>query len=48
MEKVGKRAFANKQALKAFLAGLREPLGSTIRAMKSSTLASAMQYVIEE
>lgn len=43
-----KKTFYNTHALKIFLAGLREPLGSTIRAMKPSTLAEARQYIIAE
>lgn len=43
-----KKTFYNTHALKIFLAGLREPLGSTIRAMKPCTLAEARQYIIAE
>lgn len=35
-------------ALKTFMSGLREPLGTTIRCMKPSTLGEALQYVISE
>lgn len=43
-----KRDFFRKQALKTFLAGLREPLGSTIRAMRPDDLTQALQYITEE
>lgn len=43
-----KKEFYNKHALKIFLAGLREPLGSTIRAMRPDSLATARQYIISE
>ncbi|KAJ8961596.1 hypothetical protein NQ317_003912 [Molorchus minor] len=37
-----------QQALVTFLAGLKEPLGSTIRAMRPDSLATAIQYIVEE
>lgn len=43
-----KRTFFTKQALKTFLAGLKEPLGSTIRAMRPASLAQAIQFINEE
>lgn len=43
-----KRDFFTAQALKTFLAGLREPLGSTIRAMRPESLPKALQYIKEE
>lgn len=43
-----KKNFYNVHALRIFLAGLKEPLGSTIRAMKPSSLAEARQYIISE
>lgn len=43
-----KKTFYQQQTLKSFLAGLREPLGSTIRAMRPGTLATAIQYIQEE
>lgn len=43
-----KRDFFTKQALKTFLAGLKEPLGPTIRAMRPTTLAQALQFIHEE
>lgn len=43
-----KRDFFTAQALKTFLAGLKEPLGSTIRAMRPETLPAALQYIKEE
>lgn len=47
-EKKSKRDFFTKQALKTFVAGLRDPLGPIIRAMRPSTLAQAIQYITEE
>ncbi|KAJ8983951.1 hypothetical protein NQ317_008653 [Molorchus minor] len=47
-EAVFKRDFFTKQALKTFLAGLREPLGPIIRAMRPTTLAQALQFISEE
>lgn len=43
-----KRDFFTAQALKTFLAGLKEPLGSTIRAMRPKSLPEALQYIKEE
>lgn len=43
-----KRDFFTAQALKSFLAGLREPLGSTIRAMRPESLPRALQFIKEE
>lgn len=43
-----KRDLYTEMCLNAFLSGLKEPLGSTIRAMKPLTLASAFAYCIEE
>lgn len=47
-EKIYKREFFRKQALKSFLAGLREPLGPIIRAMRPTTIAQAVQFISEE
>lgn len=35
-------------ALKTFLCGLREPLGTTIRCMRPGSLTEALQFVVEE
>ncbi|KAJ8961595.1 hypothetical protein NQ317_003911 [Molorchus minor] len=43
-----KKNFFRQQALVTFLAGLKEPLGSTIRAMRPDSLATAIQYIVEE
>lgn len=43
-----KKQFYNTHALKIFLAGLKEPLGSSIRAMRPECLASARQFIISE
>lgn len=43
-----KRNLYNSLALKTFLAGLKEPLGTTIRCMKPTTLVQALQFVTEE
>lgn len=43
-----KRSFFTTQTLKTFLAGLKEPLGSTIRAMRPSSLPEALQFIKEE
>lgn len=43
-----KKDFFRQQTLTTFLAGLKEPLGSTIRAMRPTSLATAMQYIQEE
>lgn len=47
-ERDSKRDFFTKQALKTFLAGLRDPLGPVIRAMRPTTLAQAVQFITEE
>lgn len=47
-QRLSKRDFFTKQALKTFLAGLKDPLGPTIRAMRPSTLAEALQFITEE
>lgn len=46
--KTSKKIFFRQQALTTFLAGLKEPLGSTIRAMRPDSLAKAIQYIREE
>lgn len=46
--KNSKKDFFRKQTLTTFLAGLKEPLGSTIRAMRPTNLAVAMQFIQEE
>lgn len=46
--KKSKKSFFQQQALTTFLAGLKEPLGSTIRAMRPKDLVHAMQYIQEE
>lgn len=46
--KQSKKTFFQQQALTTFLAGLREPLGSTIRAMRPTDLTAAMQFIQEE
>lgn len=43
-----KKNLYNDLALKTFLSGLREPLGTTIRCMKPNSLAEAFQYVTQE
>jgi hypothetical protein len=43
-----KRDFFTMQTLKTFLAGLKGPLGPTIRAMRPSTLPEALQFIKEE
>lgn len=48
VEKQFKRDFFTKQALKSFLAGLKEPLGPIIRAMRPNSLAQAIQFISEE
>lgn len=45
---VGKRTFFTAQALKTFLAGLKEPLGSTIRAMRPADMPTALTFIKEE
>lgn len=46
--KTSKKLFFHQQALTTFMAGLREPLGSTIRAMRPNDLAAAIQFIQEE
>lgn len=46
--KLLKRTLYNDLALKTFLAGLREPLGTTIRCMRPKDLNEALQLVIQE
>lgn len=46
--KTGKRTFFTAQTLKTFLAGLKEPLGSTIRAMRPADMPTALMFVKEE
>lgn len=43
-----KRDFFQAQTLKTFLAGLKEPLGTTIRAMRPLDMATALNYIKEE
>lgn len=43
-----KKSLYNELALKTFLSGLREPLGTTIRCMRPTNLAAALQLVIQE
>lgn len=43
-----KRQLFHEMCLNTFLSGLREPLGSSIRAMKPSTLALALSYCNQE
>lgn len=43
-----KRDLYQNLALKTFLSGLKEPLGTTIRCMKPNSLSQALQYVIQE
>lgn len=43
-----KRDLYTEMCLNAFLSGLKEPLGSTVRAMKPETLAVAFSYCIKE
>lgn len=47
-ERHSKRDFFTKQALKTFVAGLKEPLGPMIRAMRPTSLAQAIQFITEE
>lgn len=46
--KVCKKEQYTNLALKTFLAGLREPLGTTIRCMRPVNLSIALQYILEE
>lgn len=43
-----KRNLYNDLALKTFLSGLREPLGTTIRCMRPKDLPEALQFVTQE
>lgn len=43
-----KRDLYQNLALKTFLSGLREPLGTTLRCMKPVSLSEALQYVLAE
>ncbi|KAJ8982404.1 hypothetical protein NQ317_017206 [Molorchus minor] len=43
-----KKNFFRQQALVTFLAGLKDPLGSIIRAMRPDSLATAIEYIVEE
>ena len=46
--KIARKIFYNSHALNVFLSGLKEPLGSTIRAMRPTDLATARQFIISE
>lgn len=46
--KMLKKSLYNDLALKTFLSGLKEPIGTTIRCMKPRSLAEALQYVTQE
>lgn len=43
-----KRTLYTKLALKTFICGLKEPLGTTIRCMRPQTLEEAMQFIRDE
>lgn len=43
-----KRDLYQNLALKTFLSGLKEPLGTTLRCMKPRSLSEALQYVLAE
>ena len=43
-----KRSLYNDLALKTFLSGLKEPLGTTIRCMRPISLMQALQFVTQE
>lgn len=43
-----KRNLYSELALKTFLSGLREPLGTNIRCMRPNSLAEALQFVTQE
>lgn len=43
-----KRSFFQAQTLKTFLAGLKEPFGTTIRAMRPVDLPTALNFIKEE
>lgn len=46
--KILKRTLYNNLALKTFLSGLKEPLGTTIRCMRPKDLPEALQFVMQE
>lgn len=46
--KLLKKNLYNNLALTTFLSGLKEPLGTTIRCMRPTNLATALQYVTQE
>lgn len=46
--KLLKRDLYHKLALKTFLSGLKEPLGTTIRCMRPKDLNEALQFIIQE
>lgn len=45
---VAKRSLYNSMCLSVFLAGLRDPMGSMIRAMRPTTLPEALNYCLKE
>lgn len=47
-KKICKRDFFSTQTLKAFLSGLKDPLGVTIRTMRPEDMPTALQYIKEE
>ncbi|XP_047985549.1 uncharacterized protein LOC125225750 [Leguminivora glycinivorella] len=47
-KKACKRDFFTSQTLKAFLTGLKDPLGVTIRTMRPSDMPTALQFIKEE
>lgn len=46
--KILKRQLYQNLTLKTFLSGLKEPIGTTIRCMKPTSLSEAMQFVLQE
>lgn len=46
--KLARKTFYQKHCLNVFLSGLKEPLGSTIRAMRPPDLATARQFIVTE
>ncbi|KAJ8976923.1 hypothetical protein NQ317_005095 [Molorchus minor] len=46
--KVLKRNLYNNLALNTFLAGVREPLGTTLRCMRPTSMTQALQFIIQE
>lgn len=46
--KLLKRDLYNKLALKTFIAGLKEPLGTTIRCMRPTNMNEALQFIMQE